>query len=202
MSLNHPVFLHAPGRKAILWLTLSIVSTGFCAAYAGAQPAPPPPGAPTRTLPFSVGVLERSRTDAVSFFNDAPYTTTYPYVEQLLRVSLAQKIRHFDYQIEVSENNVFDVPTTSVDPVSARGQLFLGGTYYAANANTLPVAASFRQGFLRYRGKGPDTSLRIGRFEFFEGQETAPKNPTLLWLQPNRATSDRQLRLLQRAAQF
>lgn len=138
--------------------------------------------------PVSLSVVDRTRADAVSFFADSPYTTTYPYVEELLRISLAQKIKHFDYQVEIAESNVFDVPTTSVDPVAARGQLFLGGTYFAANGsqNTLPVAANFRQGFLRYHGPGPDTSLRIGRFEFFDGQETAPTNTTVAWLQANR----------------
>jgi hypothetical protein len=138
--------------------------------------------------PVSISVVDRTRTDAVSFFTDTPYTTTYPYVEELLRISVAQKIKHFDYQLEMAESNVFDVPTTSVDPVAARGQLFLGGTYFAADGsqNTLPVAANFRQGFLRYRGNEPDTSLRIGRFEFFEGQETAPKDGTVAWLQTNR----------------
>jgi hypothetical protein len=166
---------------------LILASAPALAQTAPLPPTPAPVQASGNTLPFSINVLDRSRTNAVSFYNDAPYTTTYPYVEQLLRVSVTQKIKHFDYQLEVSENNVFDVPTTSVDPVAARGQLYLGGTYYAANnSNTLPVAASFRQGFLRYRGKGPDTSLRIGRFEYFDGQETTPKDPTLLWLQNNR----------------
>jgi hypothetical protein len=163
----------------------SLSSLLLAAISAAAQTTPPPPG---RTLPFSISVLDRTRTDAVSFYADAPYTTTYPYVEQLTRIAVAQKFEHFDYQLELGESNVFDVPTTSVDPVAARGQLFLGGTYFAANGslNTLPVAASFRQGFLRYRGKGPDTTLRIGRFEFFDGQETAPKDATLGWLQTNR----------------
>jgi hypothetical protein len=157
-------------------------------AMAAAQTAPAPAQAPVKTLPFSISVVDRTRTDAVSFFTDAPYTTTYPYVEELMRISVAQKIKHFDYQLEMAESNVFDVPTTSVDPVAARGQLFLGGTYFAADGsqNTLPVAANFRQGFLRYRGEGPDTSLRLGRFEFFDGQETTPKDTTVAWLQTNR----------------
>jgi len=89
--------------------------------------------------------------------------------------------------LEGSQNAVFDVPSTSVSPVTAHGQLGLGGTYYAANANnTLPVAASVRQAFVRYHGRGPSTTLRIGRFEYFDGQETQPANPTLVWLQANR----------------
>ena len=166
----------------------ALAAFSLLATVASAQSAAPAvSAAPATTLPFSISVLDRTRTNAVNFYGDAPYTTTYPYVEELLRISVAQRFKHLDYQLELSENNVFDVPTTSVDPVAARGQLFLGGTYYAANtSNTLPAAASFKQGFLRFRGSGPDTSLRVGRFEFFDGQETTPKNPTLAWMQSNR----------------
>ena len=145
-------------------------------------------GAGPKTLPVSVTVSDRLRTNAVDFYTDAPYTYEYPYVEQLLRVSVAQRIKKIDWQLEMSENNVFDVPTTSVDAVGARGQLFLGGTYYAANGNvnTLPVAANFKTGWVRYHGKGPDTTLRLGRFEFFDGAETLQKDSTQLWLQTNR----------------
>ncbi len=154
---------------------------------ARSQTAPTAIPSSSTTMPVSVNIYERSRTDAVNWYADPPYTTVYPYVEQILRMSVSQRVKHFDWLAEASENNVFDVPTTSVDPVAARGQLFLGGTYYAANGNnTLPVNASFRQGFLRYRGKLPDETLRIGRFEFFEGQETTPKDGPLAWLQTNR----------------
>ncbi len=145
-------------------------------------------GTVKRTYPVSISFLSRNRANAVNYYNDGTYTSTYPYVEHLLRIAVAQRIGAFDWQAELAENTVFDVPTTSVDPVAARGQLFLGGTYYASNgpANTTPSAASFKQGWLRYHGKGPDTTLRIGRFEFFDGAEITPKDPTLLWVQTNR----------------
>ena len=146
-------------------------------------------GAQTSTVsssPVSITVLDRTRTDANQWYADPPFTTTYPYVEQLLRIGVAQKIKHFDWQLEMSQNTVFDVPTTSVSTVTAQGQLGLGGTYYAANSNTTPAAASFRQGFLRYHWNGSDKTLRLGRFEFFDGQETQPKDGTLAWLQTNR----------------
>jgi hypothetical protein len=136
--------------------------------------------------PVSVKVYDRLRTDATNWYGAPPYTTTYPYVEQLLRVSVAQKIRRFDWLLELSSSDVFDVPTTSVSPVTAQGNLGLGGNYYAAGGNTLPAAASFKQGYLRYHGDSPATALRIGRFEFFDGQETTPKDASLLWLQTNR----------------
>lgn len=136
--------------------------------------------------PLTVGVLARVRTNAVQWFDAPPYSTTYPYVEQLLRYSVAQRIRRFDWLLEGSENAVFDVPNTSISPVTAQGQLGQGGTYYAANANTLPVAASFRQGYVRYHGNGPNRTFRIGRFEYLDGQEMQPGNAAIAWLQSNR----------------
>ncbi len=78
-------------------------------------------------------------------------------------------------------------PTTPVSPVTAQGQLGFGGTYYASNGNNeFPAALFLKQGFARYHFNQQDKNVRIGRFEFFEGPETKPKNPTIAWLQPNR----------------
>lgn len=170
-------------------------ATLFFAAGAGGiaqsqSSSAPPPTAPaatsSSTSPVSVSVYDRTRTDANNWFGDPPYTTTYPYVEQLLRIAVAQRIHQYDWMLELSSNDVFDVPTTSVAPATAQGNLGLGGNYYAANSSTLPAAASFKQGYLRYHGPGPDTMLRLGRFEFFDGLETAPKDAGLAWLQTNR----------------
>lgn len=152
------------------------------------QRSPIAAGTTAMTLPVSVSFLSRNRADAVDYYTESPYTGTYPYAEHLLRIAVAQRVGSFDWQAELAENTLFDLPTTAISPVGAQGQLFLGGTYYAANGpgNTTPSAASFKQGWLRYHGKGPDTTLRLGRFEFFEGQETTPKDTTLLWLQTNR----------------
>jgi hypothetical protein len=45
-------------------------------------------------------------------------------------------------------------------------------------------AAPFIQDFLHYYVKA--RHLRLGRFEFFDGQSTQPCNPTIGWLQTNR----------------
>ena len=136
--------------------------------------------------PVSINIYNRTRTDVYDWYSDPPYTTTYPFVEQLLRVSIAQRLKHIDWLLEIGSADVFDVPTTSVSTVSAQGNLGAGGNYYAASPNTLPAAASFKQGWLRYDGAAPDTNLRVGRFEYFEGLETTPKDPSLAWLQTNR----------------
>ena len=168
-------------------LTSSLLTAGIAQSQTTSVPASAPPAvASSSNLPVAINVYERNRTNTYDWYADQPYTTTYPFVEQMLRVSVSQRIEHFDWLLELSSDDVFDVPTTSVSPVTAQGSLGLGGNYYAANANTLPAAASFKQGYLRYHGDGPDTTLRLGRFEFFDGLETAPKDTTLAWLQTNR----------------
>lgn len=134
----------------------------------------------------SLNVYNRTRMDVYNWYSDPPYTTTYPFVEELVRVSIAQRVKHIDWLADIASATVFDVPTTSVSPVAAQGILGLGGNYYAAVPNTLPSDVAFRQGWLRYDGSAPDTKIRLGRFEFFDGLETTPKDSMLLWLQTNR----------------
>jgi hypothetical protein len=74
-----------------------------------------------------------------------------------------------------------------VSSVTAQGQFGLGGTYYASNTNNSnPAAAFLKQGFARYHFAGKDKTLRVGRFEFIDGQEMQPKDTGVAWLQANR----------------
>jgi hypothetical protein len=150
---------------------------------ASAAPAAAPAPA-SHGVTFSI--YERARNDNWQWFAAPPYNDSYSYLQSLLRISVAQRINHWDWQAELTQTWVGPLPDHSVSTVSAQGQLGLGGTYYAANSNnTEPVAAFFKQGFVRYNA-APDKNLRIGRFEFLEGVETHPKNSTILWLQNNR----------------
>ena len=136
--------------------------------------------------PVTVNVYDRTRVDAWQWFAAPPQTETYGYVESLLRVSVSQRIKNWDWQLELSQPSVLGLPEHSISP-APQGQLGLGATYFAANGNNSNAAAAFlKQGFLRYRFGEPGTSLRVGRFEFNDGQETSPKNQTIVWLQNNR----------------
>ena len=134
--------------------------------------------------PISVSIYDRTRADAWNWFDAPPKDNTYGYVESLLRAGVAQRLHRWDWQLELAQPAVLDVPDNAVSSVAAQGQLGLGGTYFAANNNTEPAAAFFKQGFLRFDGE--DNHLRLGRFEFFDGAETQPANPTIGWLQTNR----------------
>jgi hypothetical protein len=59
----------------------------------------------------------------------------------------------------------------------------LGGSYFAANGDQR-AGAILNQAFVRLKNLGTDksSSLRIGRFEFADGAETTPADPTLATL--------------------
>ena len=136
---------------------------------------------------MSITVYDRTRLDTWQWFAATQHAEVYAYVESLLRIGVAQRIQRFDWQLELSQPSLLGLPKDAVSRVTAQGQLGLGGTYYASNGNnTLPAAAFLKQGFIRYRYSGPDSTVRLGRFEFFDGQETQPKDTTLAWLQTNR----------------
>lgn len=139
--------------------------------------------------PVTVSIYDRTRVDAWQWFAAPPEQETYGYVESLVRLGVAQRAEHWDWQLEVSQPAVLGLPDDSVSPVTAQGQLGLGGTYYASSGNNSdPAAAFLKQGFLRYHFDGTYKNLRVGRFEFIDGQEMHPGNSTIAWLQANRIT--------------
>ncbi len=171
------------GTSAAILLTANSAPVHAQQMHAAATTSKPKPS----SHPVTFALFDRTRLDTWQWFAAPGYSETYPYTESLLRLSLAQRTRHWDWMAELSQPAVLGLPSDAVSANPAQGQLGLGGTYYAASGNnTDPAAAFFKQGFLRHRFERPDTSLRLGRFEFFEGLELAPKNPTLLWLQNNR----------------
>lgn len=157
----------------------------------GLAQSAPLPDKPADTHPVNFNFLYRGRIDAWQWFAAPPETETYGYYESQLRIGLSQALPHWDWQLELEQPAVLDAPDDAVSPVTAQGQLGFGGTYYASNGNNSnPAAAFFKQGYARYHfsSEEGDKNLRIGRFEFFEGLETTPRNPTVAWLQANRVS--------------
>lgn len=135
----------------------------------------------------TVTVALRERTNATQWFASTSNPEIYGHQDSLLRVGLVQSVGRFDYMLELGQSAELALPSDAVSPVAAQGQLGLGGTYYASNGNdNNPAAASFRQGFLRYHFNQEGAGIRIGRFEFFEGQELSLKEAGMQWLQTNR----------------
>jgi hypothetical protein len=136
--------------------------------------------------PVAVSVYDRTRSESWQWFAAPPQSETYSYAGLLLRLGVSQELKRLDWQLELSQASVLGVPDDAISSLPAQGQMGLGATYYAANGNNSYAAAAFlKQGFIRYRA-GEGRNVRLGRFEFFEGQETKPKDATLDWLQTNR----------------
>lgn len=133
---------------------------------------------------FSVSVYDRTRVDTWQWFAAPPEASTYGYVESLLRMGIAQRLRRWDWQLELAQPSIVCAPDNAVAPVTAQGQLGLGASYYAANNSSNAAAAFLKQGFARLDSE--DTSFRVGRFEFNDGQETKPADSSIAWLQTNR----------------
>lgn len=187
--LGEPMFRACAGILCCLALAVPALAQTFLQAPdPGAGEAQPSGTAADRdpaAHPVSFAVYERARNDTWDWFAAPPYSNTYSYLQSLLRLSMAQRIGRWDWEAELAQTWVGPLPNDAISAASAQGQLGLGGSYYAANDDTEPAAAFFKQGFLRYHGEG-DRSLRFGRFEFFDGVETHPKDATMLWLQNNR----------------
>ncbi|MFP5226382.1 MAG: alginate export family protein [Acidobacteriota bacterium] len=167
-------------RRSVVCFAALLASLSCCAQD-------PPGKSASVHHPVTFSLFDRTRVDTWQWFAAPPYSATYGYVQSLLRIGIAQKLDRWDWQLELAQPAILDAPTDAVSPVAAQGQLGLGGTYYAANGNNdYPAAAFLKQGFVRYRFSGAGRNVRLGRFEFFDGQETRPTNATIAWLQSHR----------------
>jgi hypothetical protein len=158
----------------------------FAALTGGADAQIPTPDV-SKPTPLTVSVWDRQRVNATQYFAATPNEAVYGHVDSLLRIALQQRIKRIDWTLELSQNSELWLPNDAVSPVSAQGQLGLGGTYYASNGNNrFPAAASFKQGWIRYHFSGESSTIRLGRFEFSDGMELKPADKSLQWLLANR----------------
>jgi hypothetical protein len=158
------------------------------------KPEPPPTPAPKpdkKPASLSIGGVTvsgslRGRIENWGWFDAAPGQSDYTFGAVLLRISLGQKRKRFEWLFEGISPWLIHLPTQAVLP-APQGQLGLGATYYAANHNQ-DGSAVFRQGFVKFKGIFGDkpSSIRVGRFEFSDGAEVAPKDATLAALKSDR----------------
>lgn len=141
-----------------------------------APPAPQPTAAGALTITASL----RSRVENWDWFGDEE-NGAYTYVGNLLRIGIGQQAPMIGWRLEASAPFLFSLPDDAV--LSApRGALGLGAAYYlGSDSSTTPASIFLKQAFVRI-GRPPGRgrhSLRLGRFEFLDGAEKAPAQPTL-----------------------
>jgi Alginate export len=183
-------------RPAILWVA------GLLAFFSGSQLCAQEPTAPgdqaqvVKPTPSSankhklgaveIGVNWRVRIEGWDWFEGDKDNSNYALGHSLLRVAVGQTSDRFEWQLEVAQATILGLPNDAVVP-APQGQLGLGGTYYAANGNNSNNAGVFvKQAFLQFNPHR--RNLRIGRFEFIDGLEIQPKDPTLAALVQTRVS--------------
>ncbi|MFN0191894.1 MAG: hypothetical protein ACKVP5_07935, partial [Aestuariivirga sp.] len=109
----------------------------------------------------------RTRLEAWDWFQgDA--NNSYAFSGNILRVSLSQSKKAFDWQVELAAPILLGLPNDAIAPGS-QGQLGLGANYFAANGSSRNSAMMFpKQAFVRFKNLGGSEahSIRSGRFEF------------------------------------
>jgi hypothetical protein len=126
----------------------------------------------------------RSRIYAWDWFQPTSGENQYAYSGNLLRLNFAEKRQGWEWDAELAAPFLLGLPDTATAP-APQGALGLGSNYYSANGNIQYSGMVFaKQLFVRFKGLGASeaNTLQVGRFEFNDGTELAPKNATLATL--------------------
>jgi len=129
----------------------------------------------------------RARVELWDWFGEGG-ASRYAFLGNQFRFGLSKQDANLDWQLEFAAPVLLGLPGDAVQG-APQGVLGLGGNYYSANDRNRNAALIFpKNAFLRFKNLGGDKtqSLRIGRFEYIDGSETVPKDPTLAWLKANR----------------
>ncbi|MFZ2491641.1 MAG: alginate export family protein [Thermoanaerobaculia bacterium] len=128
----------------------------------------------------------RVRAESWSFFEppaNVAAESDYTFFGALLRAGVSQQRKSFDWQVEAAVPALFSLPDQAA-VAAPYGQLGLGGTYRAANDDGNAIGFTVKQAFARF--KWTNDTVRVGRFEFAEGTEVAPKNAMLAAVKSSR----------------
>jgi hypothetical protein len=161
------------------------------AAPAASKEAPTPPSpvaapkpAPKAPRQLKIGGVNvngslRARAESWGWFETPGFEDNYTFGAAVLRLSLGQHKERVDWLVEGEFPVLFNLPERAAAP-APQGQLGLGANYFAANGRQ-DASAVLKQAFVRVKGLFGDkpSSLRAGRFEFADGSETTPADPTL-----------------------
>ncbi|HKC85622.1 MAG TPA: hypothetical protein VKG02_06590, partial [Blastocatellia bacterium] len=143
--------------------------------------ATPKPGpAPIKIGGVTIFGSLRLRAESWDWFDpDPPYRDSYAIGAAVLRLGLGQQKEKYEWQIEGEFPALMGLPERAVAP-APQGQLGLGASYFAASGRQ-DATAIFKQGFIRLKEMFGDkaSSLKLGRFEFNDGLEVIPADPTL-----------------------
>ncbi len=160
-------------------------STAPVTTSSGTTATPATTPAPLKIGKVTISGSIRGRYENWNWFNTPGFNDSYGFEGVLARVAVERHTPKLDVLGELAVPALFDVPLNAIAP-APRGQLGLGAAYRAANGNQ-DGSIFPKQAFARFKfGQANATGLRLGRFEFWDGAEATPKNPTLAALKRDR----------------
>jgi hypothetical protein len=171
-----PIVLRAFSAGLLLLTAPSALAQDVTSAVASSTPA--------QTV--KLGSLEvtlnwRSRLESWQWFVGNSGDGDYAFGHSQLRVGLGHKSRRGEWLVEAEQVALLGLPTNAVAPAPL-GQLGLGATYYVANGNADNAGGAFvKQAYVQLKPLC-STTLKIGRFEFFDGAEARSTDPTVTTL--------------------
>jgi hypothetical protein len=180
MSIDR-IKIHSPRIFASVCLSaLLVVLASPVIAQQAAIPTPSPTPAPVTTpAPMKIGSIVlsgslRIRAENWDWFETNQAENAYTFGAATLRVALSQQKESYEWLVEAQAPVLMGTPENAVAP-APQGQLGLGAAYFAASGRQ-DASLIFKQGFVRFKGLFGDkaSSLKLGRFEFNDGQETTP----------------------------
>lgn len=176
-------------RNRTRWFVLLMMCmVTYCAPSVAQAPTEKPDPQPLRFGPFVVSGSLRVRAEAYDWFAAPPYSNDYGFVHSLLRVNFAVERKKWMFDAELAQPSVLGAPDKAIAP-GAQGQLGTGASYFAANGKERSAAFVYpSKFFVRWKDLGAKegNQLTLGRFEFIDGTETAPKDKTLAALKTMR----------------
>lgn len=126
----------------------------------------------------------RTRVESWDWFEPTSGDPNYTFSGSLLRLSLSQTKENFSWNAEFAVPVLLHLPNSAVAP-GVQGAMGAGANYYTANNRTTNSAMLFpRQAWMQWKTNAGQ--FRVGRVEFADGSETAPKNATLAALKTTR----------------
>ena len=131
----------------------------------------------------------RGRAEYWDWFETPGFNDSDIFGGTLLRLGITKQSKNNDITFEIAQPTLYSLPANAIAP-GAAGQLGQGATYRAVNGGQ-DGSLFIKTASLRLKNLGsPANSLRLGRFEFNDGLEVLPKDPSLAWLKRARI-SDR-----------
>jgi alginate export protein len=169
-------------RKSVLALLFALV---FSIPVALGQSAAP--SEPLKIGDIMVCGSLRTRVESWDWFKGNA-NNDYTFPGSILRVSLSESTKLLDWQLELAAPFLLGLPDDAI-AAAPQGQLGFGASYFVANRRDRNTGMAFaKQGFLHFKNLGgiEGQSLKVGRMQFIDGTEVAPKNSTLATLKRDR----------------